>query len=33
LLPLWANHEYAPLAFSREAVEQSTAHKLVLEPK
>lgn len=33
LLPLWANHEYAPLAFSREAVEQNTKHKLVLEPR
>ncbi len=33
LLPLWANHEYAPLVFSREAVEQNTAHKLVLQPR
>jgi penicillin amidase len=33
LLPLWANHQYAPLVFSREAVEKNTAHKLLLEPK
>jgi penicillin amidase len=33
LLPLWENHEYAPLVFSREAVEQNTKHKLVLEPR
>jgi penicillin amidase len=33
LLPLWENHEYAPLVFSREAVEQNTKHKLLLEPR
>jgi penicillin amidase len=33
LLPLWENHEYAPLVFSREAVEQNTERKLVLEPR
>ena len=33
LLPLWARGEYAPLAFSREAVESSTANRLVLRPE
>jgi len=33
LLPLWAQGEYAPLLFSREAVEQNTAHKLTLQPR
>ena len=33
LLPLWANHEYAPMVFSREAVEENTAHTLRLEPR
>lgn len=33
LLPMWANGEYAPLAFSREAVEASTANRLILEPQ
>jgi penicillin amidase len=32
LLQLWANHEYAPLVFSREAVEQNTSQKLILSP-
>lgn len=32
LLDPWARHEYAPLAFSRPAVESHTAHRLVLEP-
>lgn len=33
LLPLWASHEYAPLVFTREAVEANTAHTLRLEPR
>ena len=32
LAPMWAGHEYAPLVFTRRAVEENTAHKLVLEP-
>jgi penicillin amidase len=32
LLEPWARHEYAPLAFSRSAVESHTAHRLVLQP-
>ena len=32
LLQMWTEGRYAPLAFSREAVEQNTAHRLVLEP-
>ena len=32
LLPLWAEGEYAPLVFSRKAVEESTAHRLMLQP-
>lgn len=33
LLPLWAGHEYAPLAYSRQAVEANTAHRLTLRPQ
>jgi penicillin amidase len=33
LLPLWADGKYAPLAYSRKAVERYTAHRLVLEPR
>jgi penicillin amidase len=33
LLPLWSEGKYAPLPYSREAVEKHTAHKLVLAPK
>lgn len=33
LLPLWADGEYAPLVFSRAAVERHTAHRLLLEPQ
>jgi penicillin amidase len=33
LLPLWAEGNYAPLVYSREAVEKATAHKLLLEPE
>ncbi len=32
LLPLWADNEYFPLAFSREAVEEYEAHRLTLQP-
>ncbi len=32
LLPLWADNEYFPLAFSREAVEEHEAHRLTLQP-
>jgi penicillin amidase len=33
LLPLWAEGKYAPLVYSRAAVEKNTAHRLVLEPR
>ena len=33
LLPLWAGHEYAPLVYSREAVEANAAHRLTLIPE
>ena len=33
LLGPWVNYEYAPLAFTREAVEASTEHRLVLQPR
>ncbi len=33
LLPMWAEGEYAPLVFSREAVEENMAHRLVLTPE
>lgn len=33
LLALWAEGEYFPLLFSREAVEAHTAHRLVLKPR
>ena len=33
LLPMWAEGRYAPLVFSREAVEANTAHRLVLQPE
>ena len=33
LLDGWANYEYAPLVYSREAVEAHAAHTLVLEPR
>ncbi|HUG82068.1 MAG TPA: penicillin acylase family protein, partial [Bryobacterales bacterium] len=32
LLELWGNYDYAPLVYSREAVEANTANKLMLEP-
>jgi penicillin amidase len=32
LLKLWSNGEYAPLAFTRKAVEANTAHRLMLMP-
>ncbi len=32
LLDAWARHEYAPLAYSRPAVESHTLHRLRLEP-
>jgi penicillin amidase len=32
LLPLWAQGQYAPLAFTRKAVEKATRHRLLLEP-
>ena len=33
LLPLWAEGQYFPLAFSRSRVEQVTQHRLLLRPK
>ncbi len=33
LLPMWAAGEYAPLLFSREAVESNTSHRLLLQPE
>ncbi len=33
LLTMWADGSYAPLAFSRAAVEENTAHRLVLQPQ
>ena len=33
LLPLWSEGKYAPLVFSREAVEENALHRLVLEPQ
>ena len=33
LLPLWANNEYFPLAFSRKAVDQQAARRLMLQPR
>jgi penicillin amidase len=33
LLEMWAGHEYAPLVYSREAVEANTAHRLTLRPQ
>ena len=33
LLKLWEKYEYAPLVFSRKAVEGNTAHRLMLEPR
>lgn len=33
LLPMWAEGRYAPLVFSRSAVEENTAHRLLLEPE
>lgn len=33
LLPLWADGEYFPLAFSRGKVEQVTKHRLLLKPR
>jgi penicillin amidase len=32
LLPLWANDEYFPMAFSRQAVDEHAAHRLTLRP-
>ena len=32
LLPLWAEGEFFPLVYSREAVEDATTHRLVLRP-
>ncbi|MDE0622562.1 MAG: penicillin acylase family protein [Bryobacterales bacterium] len=33
LLPIWAEGRYAPLVYSRSAVEENTAHRLLLEPE
>jgi penicillin amidase len=33
LLPLWAENEYFPLAFSRKAVDEYAAHRMVLKPR
>ena len=33
LLPLWAEGQYFPLAFSRSKVEELTRHKLLLKPR
>ncbi len=33
LLPTWAEGRYAPLVYSRSAVEDNTAHRLLLEPE
>ena len=33
LLPMWAEGRYAPLVYSRSAVEENTAHRLMLEPE
>lgn len=33
LLSMWAGGQYAPLVFSREAVEENTAHRLLLQPE
>jgi penicillin amidase len=33
LLPLWAEGEYFPLAFSRKKVEEVTKHRLLLKPR
>ena len=33
LLPLWANNEYFPLVFSRKAVDQQAARRLMLQPR
>jgi len=33
LLPLWAEGRYAPLSFTRAAVEKHAAHRLLLEPE
>ena len=33
LLPLWAAHEYAPLVYTRQAVEANAAHRLTLKPR
>jgi penicillin amidase len=32
LLPIWANDEYVPMAFSRQLVESKAAHRLSLKP-
>ena len=33
LFPLWAEGRYAPLVFSRKAVEENIAHRLLLQPE
>jgi penicillin amidase len=33
LLPMWAEGRYAPLVYSRPAVEANTAHRLLLQPE
>ncbi len=33
LLPMWAEGRYAPLVYSRSAVEANTAHRLLLQPE
>ncbi|MYC68814.1 MAG: penicillin acylase family protein [Acidobacteriia bacterium] len=33
LLPTWAEGRYVPLVYSRSAVEENTAHRLLLEPE
>ena len=32
LLPIWAEDQYFPMAFSRTLVDQKTAHRLTLQP-
>ena len=33
LLPLWANDDYFPMAFSRKSVDANAAHRLTLRPQ
>jgi penicillin amidase len=32
LLPIWAEDQYFPMAFSRALVDQKAAHRLTLQP-